>query len=152
MSAEVLAFKPVFRSIPLEWKDAGRALPLVQLVDPGETAQDWIKFVRSRARAGRGGVQAIEDNRGYLHAIFSWEIEPRLVWRRTLRVSSVVLGGLPGRAVRDVLLASIRDLARGHDCESIVVEASDEAGGLGREPLLASGFTPIASAAFVQRL
>ena len=152
MSAEVLMFKPVFRSVPLEWKDAARALPLVQLVDPRETAQDWIKFVRSRARAGRGGVQAIEDGRGYLHALFAWEIERRLVWRRTLRVSGVVLGGLPGRAVRDAVFVSIRELASGYECESIMVEASDEAGGLGRDALLASGFSPVAAAAFVRRL
>ena len=152
MSADVLIFKPVFRSIPLEWKDAARALPLVQLVDPRQTVQDWTSFVRSQARAGRAGVQAIEDGRGYLHAVFLWQIERRLVWQRTLRVSGVVLGGLPGRAARDAVLTAIRELARGYKSDSIVVEASDDAGSLGRETLLASGYSPFSTAAFVQRV
>ncbi len=152
MSADVLIFRPVFKSVRVDWRGAPRAFPLIQLYDPRQTVAGWTQFVRSHGRAGRSGVNAIEDQRGYLHAIFIWRVENHLLWRRTLRIATLVLGGLPGRAVQEAAGAALRELAHLLDCETILVEANEEHHGLHPQFLLMSGFTPVSGAVYMRKM
>ena len=152
MNAEVLNFKPIFKSVRLEAGSAPRAFPLVQLYDPHQSVPGWTQFVRSQSRTAHRGVNAIADQRGYLHALFVWNVDRHLTWRRVLRVSSVVLAALPGCAVQHAVIRAMRDLAGERECEAILIEPGNEHSGLGRNLLQSTGFLPLSESAFVQRL
>ena len=79
-------------------------------------------------------------------------VENDLVWKRVLRVSNVVVSGLPGAELQKAVVAAIQNLGRDKDCEAVLLDTSDQRGGLRYEDLMASGFAALPGAAFVQRL
>lgn len=75
----------MFRANALAPKMARRAFPLVQLSNPFINLQVWMDYVRAHAKAprGKGGLTAIEDERGYIHGLFSWRLFHHLTCRNT---------------------------------------------------------------------
>jgi hypothetical protein len=134
----------VFRGHALAPKVAGRAFPLVQLSCPNINLQAWMDYVHAQAnvRRGTGGVTAVEDERGYIHCVFSWNLISHLICRQSLRISDLVMAHLPGRALQDAVLAEIQALADSTGAGAIVVEVGANIGGLRRDVLLARGFKP----------
>lgn len=141
----------VFRARRLDVRSAARAFPLVQVFDRDASLTGWVRFVRARARGSKAGVSAIEDCRRYIHAIIVWSVEGHLALRRTLRVSSTLVGALPGLALQEAVVEAVRALAVDLECEAILVEHGDGGGARFREALLASGFAPLAGASFLSR-
>jgi hypothetical protein len=144
MNFPSLADLPVFRVHKLAPKVAGRAFPLVQLSCPNINLQAWLNYVRAQAnvRRGTGGVTAVEDERGYIHCVFSWNLIGHLTCRKSLRISDLVMAHLPGRALQDAVLAEIHALADSTGAGAIVIEVGANIGGLRRGVLIARGFKP----------
>ena len=144
MNFPSLAELPVFRAHALAPKVAALAFPLVQLACPNIDLQAWMVYVRAQAnvRRGTGGVTAVEDERGYIHCVFSWNLIGHLTCRKSLRISDLVMAHLPGRALQDAVLAEIQALAECTGAGAIVVEAGANIGGLRRGVLIARGFKP----------
>jgi hypothetical protein len=144
MKLPSLAEVPVFRAHALDPRLASRAFPLVQLSCPNIQLRVWMDYVRAQAngRRGTGGVTSIQDERGYIHGVFSWNLTGHLICRKSIRISDLVLANLPGRALLDAVLAEIQALAACTGAGAIMVEAGANIGGLHRGVLLANGFRP----------
>lgn len=93
---------------------------------------------------GTGGVIAIEDERGYIHCLFSWSAVRNLTYGKALRVSDLIIAHLPGRAQQVAVVAEIQRLANIVKAGAIVVDPSKNAGSLPQDALLAEGFRPVA--------
>jgi hypothetical protein len=133
-----------FRAYALPPKMAARAFPLVRLANPSIEFRGWTDHVRGFAKMprGTGGVIAIEDERGYIHCLFSWSAIRNLTYGKALRVSDLIIAHLPGRAQHEAVLAEIQRLANIVEAGAIVVEPGENVGGLPRDVLLADGYKP----------
>jgi hypothetical protein len=145
MTFASLTQQPMFRTNALAPKMASRAFPLVQLSNPFINLQAWMDYVRAHAKVARGtgGLTAIEDERGYIHGLFSWRLFHDLTCRKSLRISDLIMAHLPGRALQEAVLAEIQNLGDTTGAGAIVVEAGNNLAGLRRDALLASGFRPV---------
>ena len=87
----------LYRAEPLLPSQAAAVYPLVSLLHPGITPEEWQRFVRRATRVPRqrGGLMAIGDGRGYYHAVFSCRVGEDLAASRSLRVSDVLMGACP---------------------------------------------------------
>ncbi len=132
----------IFRTVPLRPETVRRAYPLVHLFDRALDLTEWTTYAKSliRQNARTGGLKAIEDGRGYIHAVFAYSVRRHLRHRKLLRVSDVVIGHLPGQILAQTLLDSIAELACECDCERVMVELGD--GSAAREAMWQAGFTP----------
>ncbi len=132
--------KAIFRSAPLKPAEARRAYPLVRLFNPAMELEDWLSYARSFARfsARSAGLHALQDERGYVHAVFAYNVRQNLQHRKLLRVGDVVIGHLPGRTLAETLLDSIAGIAQNSGCDSVMVEL--EQASPAREALQQAGF------------
>jgi hypothetical protein len=130
---------------------AGRAYPLVHLTDPLLDLQGWMARVRKQTAlpAGTGGLTAFEDERGYIHALFSWILQPPADRDTMLKISDLIIAHWPGRALHDAVLGEIKDLAAKVRAASVVLEVRQNLQGLRPDLLAARGFSPAGDAAFV---
>jgi hypothetical protein len=141
--------QPLFHPVRLDAASAPRAWPLVRLFEPAQSLAAWVSFVRAQKRRSNSGVTAIEDQRGYFHAVIVWTVETHLSWRRTLRIAAHMVGSLPGHALQDAVIAAVRDLSREKQCDTILVDPGESHSSLARETLLATGFRPLARQAWL---
>ncbi len=130
----------IFQSAPLKPTSARRAYALVRLFNPQMDLPDWLTYARSFARhsARSAGLHALEDERGYIHAVFAYNVRHHLRHRRLLRVTDVVIGHLPGRTLAEALLGSVADIAQESACDSVMVELGEAS--LARDALRQAGF------------
>lgn len=125
--------RPVIHAV-----EARRAYALVALSHPQVTERQWRVFARRCARGGHGsprgpgGLMAIKDRRGCMHAVFRYAVEmsPLAGDGPTLRLHDLVLAYLPGHALVPALAVCAERLAAGLDCSFLAVEvpAADGAG------------------------
>ena len=140
----------VFHAAHLRREQARRAYPLVRVHDPDVTLKQWLAFVSgwTRIPERRGGLVSVADVRGYLHALFSYRIEIDLLYGRLMRVSNLIVGHLPGQAVRSTVVATIERLAEDTGCSSVAIELAQAPAGPNdiaiRNALVGAGFTPCA--------
>jgi len=136
--------EPLFRTAPVDRRMALRAWPLVQSSSPGARLEDWLSYARAQSpRAGakqarRSALVALEDERGYVHALFAWHVRRAIGCARTLRVTDLVVGSLPGRPLAESLVTAIRQAARQARADSVVVEMGDRQ--IAPDALLSEGF------------
>ena len=143
--------RPIFRAAALPARAAGRAYPLVHLANPALDLPTWIVRVQEQAALppGTGGLTAFEDERGYIHAVFSWLLLPPAQPELTLRISDLVLAHWPGRALHEVVIGEIRSLAATVAAASVQVDARDKGAGLRPDFLMARGFSPLDESTWV---
>jgi hypothetical protein len=117
-----------------------RAWPLVQLSHPGVSREDWLSYAISMGkRFGKtGGAMAIEDSRGYIHALFSWSVTRTIHHRRAMRVCDMVVGALPGQRLGETIVSAVREVAAQIDADSVLVEIGDRQ--IAPDSLLCDGF------------
>lgn len=103
---------------------ARQAYPLIHLANPNVAMPEWLAFVRrwSRLSPDRGGIVALKDRRGYIHAVYTYKIDYSIAIGRLLRVSDVIAGNLPGPALGRFIMDSVNHLADRLNCPSIVLE------------------------------
>lgn len=131
---------PLFKTTPVDRRVALRAWPLVQLSHPGVSREEWLSYAISTGkRLGKtGGAVAIEDSRGYIHALFSWSVTRTISHRRAMRVGDMVVGALPGQRLAETIVAAVRDVAGQIGADSVLVEIGDRQ--LAPDSLLSDGF------------
>jgi hypothetical protein len=140
----------VFHATHLRRDQARRAFPLVRVHDPHVTLKEWLAFVWrwTRMPERRGGLVSVADVRGYLHALFSYRIEIDLLHGRLMRVSNLIIGHLPGQAVRSTVVATIERLAEDTGCSSVAIDLAQAPAGPNdvaiRNALAGAGFAPCA--------
>ena len=122
----------VFHATSLGRDQAHKAYPLIHALNPAVTLGQWLAFVRKCARVPerRGAMVAIMDGRGYLHALFRYRIENELCRGRTILVSDLVVGQLPGKAIRVAIIEAIRCFADRADCVSVAIELPHSPAGI----------------------
>ena len=118
------AFDP-FNAVHLTQAQARQAFPLARMLNPAIAMADWLGFTRryTRLPADRGGIVAMMDKRGCIHAIFTYRVDQSIGIGRFLRISDIMIGHLPGVRPGQATLKSIRRLAIQLDCPSVVMEA-----------------------------
>lgn len=103
---------------------ARQAYPLIHLANPDVAMTEWLAFVRrwSRLSPERGGIIALKDRRGYIHAVYTYKVDYSIAIGRLLRVSDIIIGSLPGMSLGDTILHSVNNLADRLHCPAIVLE------------------------------
>jgi hypothetical protein len=131
---------PLFKTTPVDRRVALRAWPLVQISHPAVTRENWISYATAVGRrlGKNGGVVAIEDSRGYIHALFAWNVVRTVSYRRSMRVTDMIVGALPGRRLAETIVSAIRAVAEEADADSVLVEVGDRQ--LAPDTLLSDGF------------
>jgi len=146
----------VFQASYLRLEETRQAYPLVRLHSPSITLNQWLAFARYWAQIPerRGGLLALKDVRGYLHALFSYRIETDLSHGKLMRVSDLIIGRLPGRTIDMEIVTAIERLADGIGCSSVVVELAQSLAGPShvatRSAFASARFTPYAVCFFRQ--
>lgn len=147
--------EPLFRATPVDRRIALRAWPLVQSSCPQTRLEDWLSYAVAQAGAARlrtpagappttraiprrAGLVALEDERGYIHALFAWHAHRAIGHRRTLRVTDLVVGSLPGRPLAESVVQAIRQAAVEAKADVVVVELGERQ--IAPEALLSDGF------------
>ena len=143
--------RPIFRAAALPARTASRAYPLVHLADPMLDLPGWMARVREQTALpeGTGGLTAFEDERGYIHALFSWILQVPPDRNTMLRISNLIIAHWPGRALHVAVIVEIKELAAQVRAASVLLEVRQNLPGLRPELLLAGGFSPMGEAAFV---
>lgn len=124
----VQATNDIFEGEMLDGRRARLAYPLVRLFDPAISLDAWLGFARrwSRQPAERGGLMAIRDRRGYLHALFTYRVEHNLRLGKFLRIADIVMGHLPGETLNTSIMDAATRLAGRTGCTAIVVEPAQD--------------------------
>lgn len=124
----------------LTGRDVLRAFPLARLAAGHLTLAAWRRFTaalgagsrKSTARAERG-LLGVEDQRGYLHALCSFAVEPDLRTGRRLTIDNLVaLDLIDGDIPAQALVGALDKLARELDCPGYVVHLPEAASRGGR--------------------
>lgn len=114
----------IFHAARLGPADARRAYGLVQFFDPALRIEDWLAFIGAEGGSGTEFL-AIEDARGYAHAVFSHRVEHDLRRGRVVRLTAIACSGLPSRLLHDAIFETAERLAREAGCRGIVLELSE---------------------------
>ena len=131
---------PLFHTVAVNRRVALRAWPLVQSSCPSTQLEDWRAYAAALNRgAGKSaGLLAVEDERGYIHALFAWHIHRAIGRPRALRITDLVVGSLPGRELAQSIVIAIRRVAEATRADSVMVEIGDRQ--LAPDALLSDGF------------
>ncbi len=114
----------LFHADALTLGEARLAFPLVCLAEPAITLDDWLHVVQRYACRTplQSGLIAIRDGRGYVHALYAFGTERTLLNRTRLRVTDMVIGHLPGSALRDAILTSAEGIAATLGCDTLIID------------------------------
>ena len=118
----------IFQEKLLEGRRARLAYPLVRLLNPSITLDEWIAFARrwSRLSPQQGGIMTIIDGRDYLHAIFTYRVEHNLRLGCFVRIADVIMGHLPGDTLNRTILECADRLAEQMGCGTVVIEPAQD--------------------------
>ena len=116
-----------FFAKPLETLDPALSFPLVRLVEPALSLDEWRSFVAeikaSRRRDGpmRGGVIVV-DRMDYIHGLFCYEAEPDLRSGTVLEVDRlIVVDNILDTGAAETVLAALETVAHTLFCGKIRV-------------------------------
>ena len=137
---DIILPTPLFRVTNVDRRVALRVWPLVQIAHPDVLQDEWLAYAKAiGSRRGKaGGAVAIEDGRGYIHALFAWHVNRTITRRKALRISDLVVGALPGKPLAAAIVAAIRSVASDAGADSVMVEIGDRQ--IPPDALLSDGF------------
>jgi hypothetical protein len=129
----------------LSGRDVLRAFPLARLAAGHLTLAAWLRFAaaigaqppgarkpRKTAGAQPHGLLGVEDQRGYLHALCSFAVEPDLRTGRRLTIDNLVaLDLIDGDIPAQALIGALDKLARELDCPAYIVHLPEAAAARG---------------------
>ena len=116
----------IFRTARLGSADAQRAYALIQFFDPGLRIEDWLAWVEGGAGPAPHLI-AIEDARGYAHAVFNCRIENDPRRGRLFWLTALACSGLPSRVLHEAIFEGAERQARESGCAGVVLELADGA-------------------------
>jgi hypothetical protein len=113
-----------FQAIPMSWRGATAAYPLVRLHDASVTLGKWLRFVRRHCGPAhqRAGLIAIRDCRGIVHALFSYRVDFDLHNRKRLCVANLIVAHIPGSKIEEAVATSTRNISNELGCYTISAE------------------------------
>jgi hypothetical protein len=113
-----------FHALPLDRQQAPAAYPLVYLHDASITPADWLRFVGGccRSSSGRGGLIAIRDPRGIIHALFSYRVDTDLRSRKRLCIADLMVAHVAGSQIDAAVVAAAKDVSAQFGCQMITIE------------------------------
>lgn len=113
-----------FQAIPMSWQRATAAYPLVRLHDASVSLDKWLRFVRRHCdpTQQRGGLIAIRDCRGIVHALFSYRVDFDLHNRKRLCVANLIVAHIPGSKIEEAVATSTRNIQAELGCHTICAE------------------------------
>jgi hypothetical protein len=140
----------------LTGRDVLRAFPLARLAAGHLTLAAWLRFAaalgakppgtkaprKTAAAQAERGLLGVEDQRGYLHALCSFSVEPDLRTGRRLTIDNLVaLDLIDGDIPAQALIGALDKLARELDCPGYVVHLPEAAtrGGRFRSGMTSGG-------------
>ena len=137
---DAIPHDPLFKTTAMDRRVALRAWPLIQISHPGVSREEWLSYALAAGRrlGKTGGVVAIEDSRGYIHALFAWHVVRTVSHRRAMRVTDMVVGALPGKQLAETIVSAIREIADQVGADSVLVEVGDRQ--LAPDTRLSDGF------------
>lgn len=118
--------------IRLDDRAVRRAFGLVSLRHPGLSFEGWEHYLRRAQHFDRtqAGVVAIEDPRGYMHAVFKYLVqhEPPLAdidqsaTPPVLRLHDLVFADLPGVSLLETIASEGETIALALSCRAVTIE------------------------------
>ncbi|MGQ9368129.1 hypothetical protein [Azospirillum sp. ST 5-10] len=114
-----------FIAKPLDRGQIDQAFPLVRTIAPELTVERWRAYAgaaigRRGGAAATRGIMTVQNDRGYIHGLFSYSVEENLRCGRILVVDDfIVLDLFDVAAAASTLLRSMDGLARSLSCRSI---------------------------------
>ena len=138
----------LFEATTILPEQARQVYPLVRLFHPAMSLDQWLAFSRWWARMPphQGGLLAIKDRRGYVHAIFSYRVDFHLRHGPVLRLSDLIVGRLPGQIIDLAVVRKAEWLAFGVGCRVVVFELTQSKDGnidpANRSALEKAGYVP----------
>jgi hypothetical protein len=114
----------LFYTAPLLPSETHLAFPLVQMSDPSVTLRDWLAFARAwlRRKPEQGGLMAVRDRRGILHALYSYRVERSIRQEPRLHIGDLIVGRLPGADLDGAVLFGIQELSTRLSCASLLID------------------------------
>ena len=113
----------LFEATVIQPEQARKAYSLIRQAYPGVAFEQWLAFTRRWAGlpCHCGGILAVQDGGGYVHAIFLYRVDSHLQ-HRTLRISDLIVGRLPGGVMDRAVLRQAERLASELGCSTLVFE------------------------------
>jgi len=113
-----------FQALPLKWKGASAAYPLVQMHDAGITLEKWLTYARPLCSiaSDMAGLIAIEDRRGIIHALYSYRVELDLRLHKRLCLGQLIVAHFPGSGIDAAIIASAKNVSEQFGCQVITIE------------------------------
>ncbi|WP_198411861.1 hypothetical protein [Microvirga flavescens] len=139
----------LFHVAPLSPKEAHLAYPLVRMFDPAVTLQNWLAFVRrlARRKPGQGGLMAVRDRRGVMHALFAYAVCQDRRSNACLRITDLIVSRLPGEEVNARVLSGVQELADEFGCREVLIDVPVMPGNAqalsSMEGMAAPSFSPV---------
>lgn len=116
--------KGIFRTARLGSADAQKAFALIQFFDPNLKIEDWLAWLEGEA-GEPPQLLAIQDSRGYTHAVFNCRIEKDPRRGRLLKLTALACSGLPSRVLHEAIFEAAECQARESGCAGVALELSD---------------------------
>jgi len=118
----------IFRSKALTAEQAVQAFPLVRTMWPALTLDHWTNYVRSvtapdgNSPDGTQGIISIENERGYIHGLFSYGVTHDVRHGSVLSIEDVIaLDLVEGKSAIRALVETMEEVARDLGCRAIHV-------------------------------
>lgn len=117
-----------FTAKELTAEQVAQAFPLIQSAVPHLTLERWNGFVDLVAKLASGaerrqaGIMTIQNNRGYIHGLFSYTVEASLHHGRVLSIDNFVAFDMVDRdKAIEAMFEAMDDIAYGLGCQAIHV-------------------------------
>lgn len=113
-----------YQALPMTWRDAPAAYPLVYLHDASVTLDAWLEFVRRRVDIGTDdtGLIIIRDSQNIVHALFAYRVDLDLKGDRQLCIAQLIVAQIPGSQIDQAVIASTQQAAHRLGCDAITIE------------------------------
>lgn len=100
------------------------AFPLVSVLDPGVTEEQWSDYatalVKSPDAGENEGIITVQSDQGYIHGLSVYKVKQDLRRGRLLEIENFAVVNLTGTGnAAKVLLGALEDLARERGCYCI---------------------------------
>jgi hypothetical protein len=113
-----------YQALPMTWRDAPAAYPLVYLHDASVTLDAWLEFVRRRVDTGTDdtGLIIIRDRKNIVHALFAYRVDLDLKGDRQLCIAQLIVAQIPGSQIDQAVIGSTQQVASRLGCAAITIE------------------------------
>lgn len=112
------------QALPMAFRDARAAYPLVSLHDSSISLEQWLRFARRLCArtARRTGLVGIRDLRGIIHALFGYRVDIDMHAGKKLCLSNLVIAQIPGSMINEAVIAGANELAAQLGCRTVTLE------------------------------